>query len=296
MSDPSTKRVSPFEAIRHSDEAGEFWSARELASVLEYANWQNFSEAIERAKTTCTMSGQLIADHFTDTSKILPIVNNRQRRIEDVHLSRFACYVLVQNADPSKRMVALGQAYFAVQTRRAELMQSLADKTIEQQRIMLRDQIADENGQLAEVAGESGVVTQRDFGIFQDHGYRGLYNETSKQIAVRKRIKPGEHILDYMEPEEMIANLFRISQTQAKLRRDSTQTKDGANETHWQVGRVVRRAIEEIGGTLPEVLPTSEKSMQQVRREEARRFQIETEDRLGLFGPLLQGDAAEEAE
>jgi DNA-damage-inducible protein D len=286
----ATGHISPFERIKHTDEAGEYWSARELAKLLGYSGWQRFSDVIERAKTACENSGHAVSDHFIGTVNMIEVGKGAHRRIDDFHLSRYACYLIVQNADPSKRIVALGQAYFAIQTRRQELAQELAGKTEDQQRVLLRDQIAEKNGHLAEAAGIAGVVTQRDFALFQDHGYRGLYTETARQIAARKGLRPSEHILDWMGPEETVDNLFRIVQAEAKIRREGIATKEGANDAHLQIGRAVREAIVGMGGTPPEQLPTPEKSLKQLRREEARRQQIEAEDRLGLFAQLNAPD------
>jgi DNA-damage-inducible protein D len=172
--DDSNRHTSPFERIKHSDDDGEFWSARELAKVLEYASWQKFCNVVEKAEIACENSGFEVSDHFNRADKVTPKGKHGKYTISDYHLSRYACYLIVQNADPSKRVVALGQAYFAIQTRRQELAQELADKTEDQQRLILRDQVAEANGHLAEVASAAGVITQRDFALFQDHGYRGL--------------------------------------------------------------------------------------------------------------------------
>lgn len=290
----SDRHVSPFEAIKHTDEHGEYWSARELAQVLEYKLWQNFESAIERAKLACEGSGQAPDDHFFESNKLIRTGKGATRSIRDVQLSRYACYLIVQNADPSKRVVALGQAYFAIQTRRQELADELLGLTEERQRIVLRDQVAEKNGRLAEAASEAGVVTQRDFALFQDHGYRGLYTETARQIAERKGLRPGEHILDWMGPEETVDNLFRIVQTEALIRRENMAAKDDANAAHFRVGRAVRDTIVGLGGTPPEQLPTPEISIQQLRREEARRQRIEAEDRLGLFAQLLAPDTPDD--
>lgn len=290
------RRISPFESIKHVDEAGEFWSARELSKLLGYSLWQNFEAAIERAKTACTNSGHNVEDHFIDVNRVIEGGRWGKQTISDVQLSRYACYLIVQNADPSKRIVALGQAYFAIQTRRQELAQELAGKTDDQQRLIVRDQIAEKNGQLAETASGASVVTQRDFAIFQDHGYRGLYGGGSaRDIAARKGLGAGEHILDYMGLEESVDNLFRIVQTEAKIRREQLATKEEANQAHLQIGKAVREAIIGMGGTRPELLPTPEKSIRQIRREEARRLQIEAEDRLGLFAQLGARNGGDDA-
>jgi DNA-damage-inducible protein D len=292
----ATGRISPLERIKHSDEAGEYWSARELAKLLSYSGWQKFTPVMEKAEESCRNSGQPLEHHFNRTGKMVPLGSDAQREIEDYHLSRYACYLIVQNADPSKRIVALGQAYFAIQTRRQELAQELAGKAEDQQRILLRDQIAEKKGHLAEAASIAGVVTQRDFALFQDHGYRGLYTETARQIAARKGLRPSEHILDWMGPEETVDNLFRIVQAEAKIRRAGIATKEGANDAHLQIGRAVREAIIGMGGTPPEQLPTPEKSLKRLRREESRRQQIEAEHRLGLFAQLNAPDGSSDTD
>jgi DNA-damage-inducible protein D len=284
--DASSGHISPFESIKHTDEYGEYWSARELAKVLEYTSWQHFAEAVERAKVSCATSGKSVDDHFNETVRVMEGGRWGKHSVRDVQLSRYACYLIVQTADPSKRIVALGQAYFYAQIRRSELAQELVGKTEEQQRLLLRDQIAEQNGHLAEAASVAGVVTQRDFAIFQDHGYRGLYNETARQIAQRKGLQRGEHILDRMGSEEMVDNLFRVVQAEAKIRREEIGTKDAANAAHHQIGQAVREAIIGMGGTPPEQLATPDKSIHLVRREEARRLKIEADDRLGLFAQL----------
>lgn len=281
-------RVSPFEAIRHEDEDGEFWSARELAQVLEYAQWRNFVEVVEKAKISCEASGYQVAEHFAETSKEIPIANRGKRLIADFHLSRYGCYLIVQNGDPSKRLVALGQAYFAIQTRRAELMQELESMTYEQQRIALRDQLTELNGQLAEIAAEAGVATQQDFQSFQGSGWRGLYDATRTSLANRRGIKP-EALMAHMGPEEELNNVFRLIHTGTKLQRDGVKTAEEASRVHFQVGRVLRRALQEIGATMPEDLPV-EPHIDIVRREEARRQKIEAEDRLGLWAQLSDGE------
>lgn len=280
--------TSPFEQIRHeSDEGNEYWSARELAKLLGYVQWRNFAQVIAQAQKACETSGQATLDHFADVSKMVTLGSGAQRKIEDVHLSRYACYLIVQNADPEKPIVALGQTYFAVQTRRAELAGELAGMTEDQKRLYLRDEIAERNLQLAETASEAGVITTRDFAVFQNHGYRGLYGgETAKDIANRKGLKPGQAILDHMNFSELAANMFRIAQTEEKLRREDITGKEAANQAHFEVGRVVRRTIQELGGTLPEDQPTPTRSIQQVRREQQPQIQA------GGQLPLFAADAA----
>jgi DNA-damage-inducible protein D len=264
--------LSPFEAIRHEDEDGnEYWSARELYKLLGYSRWEKFQTSIEEAQTACKQSGQAVADHFHLQVKMVKAgVAPRPR--EDYKLSRYACYLLVQNSDPSKPVVALGQTYFAVQTRRQELADELATLPEDQKRIIYRSQMAIFNTRLAEAAQQAGVVEPIDFAIFQDHGYRGLYTLSAKQIHQRKGLGEGQQILDYMGSEELGANIFRATQTEAKLRREGITGKERANQTHYQVGRKVRQTIEELGGTTPEHLPTPAESMQELERKEQQRL------------------------
>ena len=284
MSDISTtKRMSAFESIRHEDEDGdEYWSARELAKVLGYAKWDKFTNVIQKAKTACENSAQAISDHFRQAGKLIEAGKGAQREIEDVHLSRYACYLIVQNADPSKEIVALGQTYFAVQTRRQQQADELAGLTEDQKRLYLRGQVAHHNIQLADAASTAGVITAFDFAIFQDHGYMGLYGgERAKDIHARKSLKKSQQILDYMGSTELAANLFRATQTEEKIRRENIHGKDAANRTHYAVGKKVRQTIQELGGTMPEDLPTPTESVQQVQHKEQKR--IEQERQPSLF-------------
>jgi DNA-damage-inducible protein D len=269
-----TAHVSPFEQIRRESEEGvEYWSARELARILGYARWDKFKNAIERAETACENSGQEVEDHFARTGNMVRIGSGAQRRIEDYHLSRYACYLIIQNADPSKEIVALGQTYFAVQTRRQEEADELAGLTEEQKRLYLRGQLSSHNRQLAEAAYQAGVVQSMDFAIFQDHGYMGLYGGLkAREIHTKKGLKKSQQILDYMGSTELAANLFRATQTEEKLRREKIQGKERANQTHYEVGKKVRQTIEELGGTMPEELPTPQESIQQLKRKEERRL------------------------
>lgn len=277
MSENVSSHISPFEQIRHRTEGGEeYWTARELMGVLGYAKWQRFREVVQRAVMACQNSGQDPANHFTGTGKMVALGSGAKRKIEDFHLSRYACYLIIQNADPSKEIVALGQTYFAVQTRRQEYTdagQVLENLTENQKRIVLRMELADHNVKLAAAAQGSGVVTSGDFAIFQDHGYRGLYGGLgARDIHERKGLKRSQHILDHMGSAELAANLFRATQTEQKLIRDQVQGKEAANQTHFEVGRVVRRTIEELGGTMPEDLPTPAKSIQQIEKDELARL------------------------
>lgn len=265
---------TPFEAIRQEDEAGnEFWSARDLAKVLDYGEFRFFKNVIKKAETACENSGQVVADHIVQTHGMIATGKGARRRVEDYHLSRYACYLVIQNADPEKEIVALGQTYFAVQTRRQEEADELAGLTEAQRRLFLRGQLTDHNKQLADTAKGAGVVSGFDFAIFQDHGYSGLYaGEKARDIARRKGLKPNEKILDHMGAEELAANLFRATQTEAKIRREKIKGKENANQAHEEVGKRVRGFIEELGGAMPEELPTPAESIQQLEQKEKKRI------------------------
>ena len=271
---PAAGHASPFESIRRTDEDGnEYWSARDLSKVLGYTEWRNFKSAIEKAQIACANSNQEISDHFVEANKLIESGKGARRQVEDVLLSRYACYLIVQNADPSKEIVALGQTYFAVQTRRAEMADdALAGLTEDQRRLYTRAQLTEHNRLLAAAANEAGVVAPDDFAIFQDHGYMGLYGGLkARDIHARKGLKKRQHILDHMGSTELAANLFRATQTEEKLRRENIQGKTASNQTHFEVGRKVRQTIEELGGTMPEELPTPPTSIQQLQRDEKQR-------------------------
>ena len=254
---PSKGHVSPFERIRRENEAGnEYWESRELAGVLEYTQYRNFEGVIAKAKLACFNSGHRIEDHFADVSKMVDIGSGAVREINETLLSRYACYLIIQNADPKKEIVALGQTYFAVQTRRQEL----ADQALEaERRLLLREELRRHNTQLADVAKDAGVIEPFDYAIFQNHGYMGLYGGMGAEgIHQRKGLKKSQKILDHMGSTELAANLFRATQTEEKLRREQIQGKLAANRTHQEVGAKVRQTIKELGGTMPEDLPTAE--------------------------------------
>ncbi len=275
--------VSPFESIKHvADDGTEYWSARDLSKILGYSQWQTFHAAVERARVAATNSDQDAATHFRPTTAHIASGKKTVRPYPDYHLSRYACYLIIQNADPSKDIVALGQTYFAVQTRRQEQADELAGLTENQKRLYLRGQLADHNRQLADAARGAGVIVARDFAIFQDHGYRGLYGGLdSRTIHTRKGLAKNEAILDHMASEELAANLFRATQAEAKIRRERVQGKEDANRTHYAVGREVRDTIGRLGGTMPEDVPTPEKSTQHLARERTER------ERMQLQPPLF---------
>lgn len=266
---------TPFERIRQVDDDGiEFWSARDLMKVLEYTDWRNYKGVLIKAQMACENSGHDPTDHFVGASKMVSLGSDAKREVEDMHLSRYACYLVVQNADPAKEVVALGQTYFAVQTRRQEVSDAaaMAELTEDQRRLLLRQRIKLQNTDLASAAKTAGVITGQDFAVFQNHGYRGLYNGlTAEAIHKRKKLKKSQHILDHMGTTELAANLFRSTQAEEKLRRDQVQGKDAANAVHYEAGVVVRRAIAELGGTMPEDLPTAE-SIKKLERAEKKRL------------------------
>lgn len=258
-----------FENLKHVNEYGqEFWYARELQVALEYSQWRYLKEAIERAKTACTNSGQNMTDHFAEVRKMVEIGSNAKREIEDIALSRYACYLIVMNGDPRKEVIALGQTYFAVKTRQQELIEDYDRLNEEQKRLAIRNEMKRHNSALANAAQGAGVKQPVDFAIFQNYGYMGLYNGLKAQdIKVRKGLKKNQDILDFMGSTELAANLFRATQTEEKLRREHIQGKSEANKTHYEVGKKVRQTIKELGGTMPEDLPTPEKSVRQIEKE-----------------------------
>lgn len=252
-----------FEQIRSTDKKGnEFWSARQLAKVLEYSEYRHFLPVISKAKEACSNSGQKVRDHFEDFLEMVVIGSGAQRKTESVRLSRYACYLIVQNADPAKEAVALGQTYFAVQTRLQEIRQMDEYhrlQTENEKRLFLRDELAKHNLQLAEAAKEAGVIEPVDYAIFQNHGYMGLYGGLdAKAIHERKGLKKSQQILDHMGSTELAANLFRATQTEEKLRRENIKGKHKASQAHAEVGGKVRKTIRELGGTMPEDLPVAE--------------------------------------
>lgn len=265
--------ITLFESIKHINEYGqEFWYARELQSVLEYKQWRRFSEAIDRAKDACVNAGFQVDEHFADVGKSSPMPNGGERQIGDIMLSRYACYLIAQNGDPRKEVIALAQTYFAVQTRRQELQDEYDQLTEDQRRLAIRQEMIEHNKSLAEAAKNAGVESPIDYAIFQNRGYQGLYGGLgAKEIHARKGLKKSQKILDHMGSEELAANLFRATQTDAKLRREGITGKREANETHYNVGKKVRETIEELGGTMPENLPTPDKSIRQLERENERR-------------------------
>lgn len=259
-----------FEAIRHVNEYGqEFWYARELQVALEYKRWDKFLNIVEKAKKACEGSRQVILDHFSQVGKMVSIGSGVEREVKDYVLSRYACYLIVMNGDSSKKVIALGQTYFAVKTRQQELIEDYEQLSEDQKRLAIREEMRKHNKLLVAAAREAGVQTGLDYAVFQNCGYKGLYGGlTARDIKERKSLKKNDDILDYMGHEELAANLFRATQTEAKLRRENIKGKELANQTHYEVGKKVRDTIESIGGTMPENLPTPEKSIKQLEKEQ----------------------------
>lgn len=294
-----------FESIKHIDEDGrEYWTARELQTALGYKKWEKFSNIIEKAKEACEGSDNAVSDHFPQVGKMVkskrdklsdhvPQVGNMinakqdkvshhfadvrkmieagkgaQREMDDYHLSRYACYLIAMNGDPRKKEIALAQSYFAIKTRQQELAEQYDAK-----RLAVRREMAAHNKSLADAAYNAGVQTSRDFGVFQNHGYEGLYGGlNAKQIHARKGLKKSQQILDHMGTTELAANLFRATQTEEKLRRENIQGKENANKTHFDVGREVRDTIKRLGGTMPENLPTPDKSVREIGQSQKKRL------------------------
>lgn len=264
---------SLFESIRHVNEYGqEFWYARDLQIALEYTEWRNFCKVIEKAKEACRGSNNAVSDHFVDVNKIVN-AGATSKDIGDIQLSRYACYLIVQNGDPRKKVIALGQTYFAVKTRQQELIENYENLSEDQKRIAIRQEMKEHNKMLVAAAKDAGVETTLDYAIFQNYGYMGLYGGLkASDIKERKGLKKSQDILDYMGYEELAANLFRATQAEAKLRRENIQGKQEANKTHFEVGKKVRDTIKDLGGTMPEDLPTPEKSIQQLEREQKKKL------------------------
>jgi len=277
-----------FEAIKQTDENGsEFWYARELQEVLLYTEWRNLSKVIDRAMLACKNSGFDVDDHFVETSKMVEMPSkprknkdeigfvevNKTKSIIDYKLTRYACYLIVQNGDPRKEIIALGQTYFAIQTRRQELADTFNQLDENNKRLVVRGNIKQWNQLLAQAAYNAGVITDEEFAIFQNAGYMGLYGGmTVADIHRKKGLKEKEKILDFMGSTELVANLFRISQTEEKLKIDDTSTPAEANETHYKIAEKIRAAMIDMGTTLPENLPTPDKSIQVIEREEIRKL------------------------
>lgn len=259
-----------FENIKRIDEYGnEYWLARDLQKVLEYAQWRRFNDVINRAIAACEQSKNEIKDHFAEVGKIVS-AGATSKKILDYKLSRYACYLIVQNGDPKKEVIALGQTYFAIQTRRQELLDDeVKNLTEDEKRLRLRSQVRDDNKVLNATVYEIGARTSKEFADFHNEGYKGLYDgETVKDIKKRKKLKKSENVLDHMGSTELAANWFRITQADETLNRNEVETLEEANKTHNMVGKEVRKAMIKISGVKPEDLPTPEKAIKQLENEE----------------------------
>ena len=276
MSNVENYNENTFETIKHVDEYGnEYWSARDLQKVLEYKEWRNFFKVLNTAKISCLNSMCIVDDHFVEVNKMVDIGSKTNRKIQDYKLSRYACYLIVQNADPSKEVVALGQTYFAIQTRKQEITMAEYDSlSDDEKRFYQRNLIKQGNYTLQKVALNAGVKNMAEF---HNAGYRGLYNgETADDIFKRKKLRYREDILDNMNEDELVANLFRINQTKQKLIRENIIGEKESNSAHYDVGKKVRKAIVDIGGMMPENTPTPEKSLKVLEREKKQLLNKET--------------------
>lgn len=267
------KEYKCFEDIKRvRSDGSEYWCARELSSVLDYNKWENFYKVIKRAMIACENSGHDVSHDFPEVRKIVD-AGATKKPVLDYELTRYACYLIVQNGDPRKEVIALGQTYFAIQTYRQEVADRFNQLDEDSRRLVVRGDIKQWNQLLAETARNAGVITAEEFAIFQNAGYMGLYGGmTVDDIHRKKGLAVGQKILDYMGSTELIANLFRISQTEEKLRKDEVSDVAIATATHHAVGKEVRAAIEKIGGTMPEDLPTPEKSIAQLEKEQMERL------------------------
>jgi len=268
--DVEKRNYQTFEDIKKtSDDGSEFWLARQLGKILDYAEYRNFLPVIEKAKKACALSGQAIENHFVEMHEMVPIGSGAERKMDSYALSRYACYLIVQNGDPSKQVIANGQTYFAIQTRRQELADDEAFQKLreDEKRLFLRNEIREHNKKLVEAAQRAGVESNLDFAVFQNHGYKGLYGGLdARGIHKRKGLDKNQQILDNMGSTEMAANLFRATQTEEKLQRENIHGKSKANQTHFEVGKKVRQTIAELGGTMPEDLPVPEDDLKKLER------------------------------
>ncbi len=270
MTKKLTKKTTElFESLKKIDSNGqEWWSGRDIARTLEYSEYRNFLPVMRKAWSACCNSGQNPKDHFVIVHEMVSIGSNAEREIETVFMSRYGCYLSMQNANPSKPIVGQAQTYFALQTRRAEIeLDTLTDE--ENKRLLLRSEMATHNSHLASAAKNAGVKTSKDYAIFQSFGYRGLYGGLDAQdIHNRKGLSPNQKILDHMSSTELAANLFRATQTEEKLRKEGISNKESANKIHHLVGAKVRKTIKDLGGTMPEDLPAVDSIHKLMRKQQ----------------------------
>ena len=271
MDEIEKKHYLTFEQMKHTDsDRKEYWSARELSKILDYSEYRHFQPVVEKAKDACKKSGYEVENHFEEILVMVDIGSDAKRKVADINLSRYACYLIVQNGDPSKPVIANGQTYFAIQTRRQEIADDEVFQKLKEneKRLFLRNELKEHNKQLVDAAQKSGVETNLDFAIFQNHGYKGLYGGLdAKGIHQKKGLKKNQQILDHMGSTELAANLFRATQTEEKLRRENIKGKSNANKTHFEVGKKIRQTIEELGGTMPENLSSPEKSIKELENK-----------------------------
>jgi len=264
-------KENTFETIKKIDDDGkEYWSSRDLAKALEYADYRNFLTSVNKAKIACENSGEVIHNHFVDANEMVQIGSGAEKPLETIYLSRYACYLIVQNSDPTKVVVAKGQTYFAIQTRRQEKTDNLIE---DHSRVLLREEMKKHNTSLMHTASTAGVES---YAIFQNAGYKGLYGGlTMQDIHSKKKLKKSQKILDHMNSEELAANLFRATQTDAKIKRENIKGQGNANLAHYEVGQKVRKTIENLGGTMPEKLPTPDaigKAHTRIKKSKNKKF------------------------
>lgn len=241
--------------------------------LLKYKEWRNFLKVIDKAKAACQGSDNAVSDHFVEVNKMVNIGSGAEREVDDIELSRYACYLIVQNGDPRKKVIALGQSYFAIKTRQQELIENYDSLSEDSKRLAIRNEMKAHNKSLAEAAKQAGVTEPVNYAIFQNKGYQGLYGGLTKNdIHRRKGLKKSQDILDHMGSTELAANLFRATQTDEKLRNENIVGKEAANRTHYEVGKKVRETIKDLGGTMPENLPTPNKSIKQIEREQKNKI------------------------
>lgn len=263
--------ISPFDSIKQFDDEGnEFWYARDLQRLLEYTEYRKFLPVINKAKKACETSGHVLSDHFADMGGMVEIGSGATRRVDDIKLTRYACYLIAMNGDSRKEVIALAQTYFAVKTREQEQLELQKEDSL---RLQIRQDIKEHNISLAEAANQAGIKEPKDYAIFQNEGYKGLYGGLGvKQIHAKKGLKKSQKILDHMGSTELAANLFRATQTDEKLRREGIKGITQANKVHHDVGAKVRQTIKELGGTMPEDLETPTKSIQQIKKESQKKL------------------------